>query len=267
MIDIDWGGERLTILADRALYWPRRKTLLIADPHFGKAATFRQAGIPIPHGTTATDLDRLRALVAGTAAERLVVLGDFFHARSGRQPGTLDAIAPVREEHGQLEIVLVRGNHDDHAGDPPVEWRFNCAAEPIREEPFWLAPSSAAAAERFRTGRPFASGPVARRWWWLAAQCVFLVSDAGGGVAGFWAFYRRPRRAAQCRRPGVCRRSGRSRGDSAADFRPGRLPIATGALAARFVIIGQHYRRSVFLSGVRRWEIRKIWCRFIRRPT
>ena len=139
MIDIDWGGERLTILADRALYWPRRKTLLIADPHFGKAATFRQAGIPIPHGTTATDLDRLRALVAGTAAERLVVLGDFFHARSGRQPSTLDAIALWRAEHGQLEIVLVRGNHDDHAGDPPEEWRFNCAAEPIRDEPFWLA--------------------------------------------------------------------------------------------------------------------------------
>ncbi len=63
MIEIDWGGERLVVLAERALYWPRRRTIIIADPHFGKAATFRQAGIPVPHGTTATDLDRLRRLL------------------------------------------------------------------------------------------------------------------------------------------------------------------------------------------------------------
>src|ERR1700691_251264 len=109
MIEIDWGGERLAVLPERALHWPRKKTLIVADPHFGKAATFRQAGIPIPHGTTTTDLDRLRVLLAATRAERLVVLGDFFHARSGRQENTLAAIAAWRKEHRQLEIVLVRG--------------------------------------------------------------------------------------------------------------------------------------------------------------
>jgi uncharacterized protein len=139
MIEIDWGGERLVVLADRALYWPRKRTLLIADPHFGKAATFRQAGIPVPHGTTATDLDRLRVLLAGTSAERLIVLGDFFHARSGRQESTLSSIATWRSEHRQLEVLLIRGNHDDHAGDPPEEWNIVCSAEPIREESFFLA--------------------------------------------------------------------------------------------------------------------------------
>jgi uncharacterized protein len=139
MIDIDWGDERLTILPERALYWSRKKTLIIADPHFGKAATFRQAGIPVPQGTTTTDLDRLRALVARTGAERLVVLGDFFHARSGRQEETLSAIAQWRADHCQLAVLLIRGNHDEHAGDPPADWNIACEADPFRDESFWLA--------------------------------------------------------------------------------------------------------------------------------
>ena len=139
MIELDWGGERLVALADRALYWPRRRTLLVADPHFGKAATFRQAGIPIPPGTTTTDLERLRVLVADTGAERLVVLGDFFHARSGRQENTLAAIGGWRDAHRQLAILVIRGNHDAHAGDPPDEWNIACAAEPVEDESFWLA--------------------------------------------------------------------------------------------------------------------------------
>lgn len=139
MIEIDWGGERLVVLPDRALFWPRKRTLLVADLHFGKAATFRQAGIPVPHGTTATDLDRLRVLLAASGAERLVVLGDFFHARSGRQENTLAAIGAWRAEHRQLELLVVRGNHDAHAGDPPTEWNITCSAEPVREDSFWLA--------------------------------------------------------------------------------------------------------------------------------
>ncbi len=35
-----------------------------------------------------------------------------------------------------MEIVLVRGNHDRGAGDPPAEWRFHCCDEPYLEPPF-----------------------------------------------------------------------------------------------------------------------------------
>ncbi len=37
--------------------------LLIADPHFGKAASFRSRGIAVPVGTTRYDLDRLAELI------------------------------------------------------------------------------------------------------------------------------------------------------------------------------------------------------------
>ena len=50
-LEINVASERLWLLPDRAAYWPRTKTLLIADAHLGKAAAFRRAGIPVPSGT------------------------------------------------------------------------------------------------------------------------------------------------------------------------------------------------------------------------
>ncbi|HET7427286.1 MAG TPA: DEAD/DEAH box helicase, partial [Gemmatimonadales bacterium] len=52
------AGEDLVLLPERALFWPRTATLVVADLHWGKAATFRAAGIPIPTGTTGEDLAR-----------------------------------------------------------------------------------------------------------------------------------------------------------------------------------------------------------------
>jgi uncharacterized protein len=138
-MEFNWLDQRLSLLPQRALYWHDRRTLLVADPHFGKAATFRSAGIPIPRGTTRTDLARLDAALDATDAERLLFLGDLLHARSGRAAATLAVIADWRSRHQQLEIVLVRGNHDRSAGDPPDRWNFKCEQAPIAEGPFVLA--------------------------------------------------------------------------------------------------------------------------------
>ena len=51
------------LLAQRAVFWRERQMLLIADPHFGKAASFRSHGIAIPRGTTCYDLQRLADLI------------------------------------------------------------------------------------------------------------------------------------------------------------------------------------------------------------
>jgi uncharacterized protein len=133
---IEWAGERLELSKDRAIHWPRRRTLIIADPHFGKAAAFRHRGVPVPAGTTQTDVDRLTKLLRLFSAERLVVLGDFLHARAGRAESTMATLARWRQEHRSLEVLLVRGNHDLKAGDPPAEWNFTCADEPLMEDPF-----------------------------------------------------------------------------------------------------------------------------------
>jgi len=120
---------------ERGLFWPAKKTLFIADLHIGKAAAFRAAAIPIPGGTTSRDLDRLTTLLQTTSAERLVVLGDLLHARTGRHEATLQVVSDWRARHLRLEIVLVMGNHDRHAGDPPVDWSITVCEE-FHEGPF-----------------------------------------------------------------------------------------------------------------------------------
>ncbi len=129
-------GERVTLLAERALYWPRERTLFVADVHLGKAAAFRAGGVPLPRGSTAADLARLTRLLARTGASRIVVLGDFLHAKAGRVPALADAFVRWRTEHATIEVTLVRGNHDARAGDPPATWNVACVDEPHALPPF-----------------------------------------------------------------------------------------------------------------------------------
>ena len=143
------AGERLTLMAERAAYWERRRTLLVADPHWGKAASFRASAIPVPRGTTAEGLSRLDRAIARAGAQRVVFLGDYLHARDGRAPETLRALADWRAVNGELEVILVRGNHDRHAGDPPSEAGIRCVDAPLRELPFVLAHHPGRSAEGY----------------------------------------------------------------------------------------------------------------------
>ena len=194
MIEIDWGGERLTVLADRALLLAaaaRRCSSPIRisarRPRSGRPA------FPIPHGTTATDLGSpARAVGRHAAPSGWSCWAIFFTPAAAGRKSTLAAIAAWRAEHRQLEILLVRGNHDEHAGDPPDGVANQLLGRAAARRAVLAGPSSAAAAGRFCAGRPFASGPVARRWLRrLAAQRLFLVPEAGGGAAGLRAFHRR----------------------------------------------------------------------------
>ncbi|MFN7138034.1 MAG: ligase-associated DNA damage response endonuclease PdeM [Limisphaerales bacterium] len=130
-----YAGETLTLFADKALFWNRTRTLIIADPHFGKASAFRHAGIPVPEEITKTDLARLDHLLQATGSERLMILGDFFHAKSGRSDATMSALAEWCERHSQLRIFLVPGNHDLSAGRPPDCWNIVVESE-WQESPF-----------------------------------------------------------------------------------------------------------------------------------
>ena len=137
-VGIDVAGERVRLLPERALFWERERTLVAADLHWGKAAAFRAAGVPLPAGTTAADLRRLTAALDRTGATRLILLGDLFHARAGRVDRTLAEIGAWRRAHGALDVLLIRGNHDRHAGDPPADLRFGVVDGPWPLGPFRL---------------------------------------------------------------------------------------------------------------------------------
>jgi DNA ligase-associated metallophosphoesterase len=138
MIEVIVQGETLLLLPDRAVFWPRTHTLLVADVHLGKAAAFRASGVPLPGGTTTAGLDRLADLVERHAARRLVLLGDLFHAPASFAPATVAAVAAWRQCVSGCEVILVRGNHDRRAGDPPAALGIDCAAEPLAVPPFAL---------------------------------------------------------------------------------------------------------------------------------
>ncbi|MGL4422969.1 MAG: ligase-associated DNA damage response endonuclease PdeM [Gemmataceae bacterium] len=124
----------IRILPAPALYLPAPQTLLVADMHWGKADTFRAAGVPIGD-TLALDLARLSDVLRQSGARRLIILGDLFHAKAGKSPQVLSAISAWRVEHSELQITVIRGNHDRHAGDPPAAWGFECVNEPLLEPP------------------------------------------------------------------------------------------------------------------------------------
>jgi DNA ligase-associated metallophosphoesterase len=119
------------LLPERAAWLPETGLLLVADVHFGKAASFRRLGVPVPRGTTEANLARLDDLLERLPnVQELVFLGDFLHAATGRAPATLDALGAWRARHAAKAMTLVRGNHDDRAGDPPASLNIDVVDEP-----------------------------------------------------------------------------------------------------------------------------------------
>ncbi len=133
---IELAGERVLMLAQKALYWPREGMLVVADIHFGKAAAFRSLGVPVPGGTTRENLARLDALIARYGVRQLVFLGDFLHARAAHAQATQAALHEWRTRHAGLGLILVRGNHDRHAGDPGAALAITLVDEPFMLGPF-----------------------------------------------------------------------------------------------------------------------------------
>lgn len=131
-VELALAGERLVLLPERAVFLPEHATLLVADAHVGKAVSFRRLGVPVPRGTTSDTLERVSALVKRHAAMRVVFLGDFLHSARSHAPSTLGALARWRAAWPALALTLVRGNHDERAGDPPAALGVEVVDEPLR---------------------------------------------------------------------------------------------------------------------------------------
>ena len=144
----------IVLLTGRAAFLPATATLLVADLHLGKAATFRQAGIPVPEGSAQADLHRLERLVRATAARRLLILGDLFHARSGCTERVYAEFAALRGRLAGTETILVLGNHDRAIGRLPATLGLDACLPAVAEPPFFFvhepsAPLAAGAAPPF----------------------------------------------------------------------------------------------------------------------
>lgn len=129
-MNISLAGEPVTLLASGAMHLQLHNALLIADAHFGKASSFRQLGVPVPSGTTQETLDAISKDLQTTQAQHLVFLGDFLHSKHAHTAITQTPLSIWRAQHADLRITLVRGNHDDRAGDPPAALDIEVVDEP-----------------------------------------------------------------------------------------------------------------------------------------
>lgn len=135
-LQVQIGDATWTLSAGRSAFWHQRRWLVVADVHFGKAATFRALGVPVPHGTTSDTLSRLGDLIDRMRPTTIVFLGDLFHAREAHAVSTLAALHEWRERHAALDLVLVEGNHDRKAGAPPAALRIRRESDPWQVDRF-----------------------------------------------------------------------------------------------------------------------------------
>ncbi|GAB3304245.1 ligase-associated DNA damage response endonuclease PdeM [Luteimonas notoginsengisoli] len=131
-LDLLLAGEPMQALADRALFWPARRRLLLADLHLGKGNILRAAGIAVPSGGTGQDLARLDALLRHTGARSLWILGDFLHG--ARHAGVDAAWRALRDAHPDVEVAVVAGNHDRALA--PAAFGLASLPEDVRDGPF-----------------------------------------------------------------------------------------------------------------------------------
>jgi uncharacterized protein len=106
-----WGGERLELLAERAIWDPQRRVLLLADVHLGKAETFQAHGVPLPSDGDAGNLNRLLELAHRHRPGRVLVLGDLIHSRLGLTGALRAKLAALPELLG-CPLQLIGGNHE-----------------------------------------------------------------------------------------------------------------------------------------------------------
>ncbi len=131
-------GEELWLLPERAVYWQAKQTLLVADLHLGKTATFRQHGIPLSDDVLADDLERLERILLQTGAKHLIILGDLLHESRSLSAHTALQINRWFRQMGHLRISVVPGNHDRGLAGFTEAWGIEILGDPREEGPFAL---------------------------------------------------------------------------------------------------------------------------------
>ena len=135
-LGIEVAGETLVLHSERALWWPARRMLLLADVHFGKGAVLRRAGLAVPTGQTLADLARLDALITYYRPAQMVVLGDLVHGAAPPRAPWIASVVQWRTRHAAIAMRLIAGNHDRHFDASALG--FEVVGEALTAGPFSL---------------------------------------------------------------------------------------------------------------------------------
>lgn len=114
MISLSFGGHDFAVLKEGALYWPRRRALVVADLHLEKASWFAMHGQMLPPHDSLATIERLAGLIGRTGASEVWCLGDNFHDDEGAGRLPDDARALLARLAAATQWHWITGNHDEH---------------------------------------------------------------------------------------------------------------------------------------------------------
>lgn len=134
-------GEELHLLAERAVWWPERATLFVADIHFGRIASYRARGAPVPGDTLGETLERLGRLIDELSVQRVMVLGDLVQERAGLTDEVVRRVGAAMDrwvDRWGARFALIPGNHEHQVGPLPAQWPVEHVDGGSRLGPFAL---------------------------------------------------------------------------------------------------------------------------------
>ncbi len=135
---LTFAGETLQLLPEQALWWDREYTVFLSDLHLGRVRRKQREDQGKLLESIEEPLRRLGDVLDRLPARRVVILGDLVHAPVGYVDLVVSSVATWRRAFARLEILLIRGNHEDRAGDPPATWHMQVESPPFRLGPFDL---------------------------------------------------------------------------------------------------------------------------------
>jgi uncharacterized protein len=108
-MNVEVCGEVFELLPHKAIYWPKMKSLFIADLHIGKINHFRRSGIPLPSKANDRNIEMLLDVLHHTKPDRVICLGDLFHSHYNEE---WEVFGEVVKHFRRMSFELVLGNHD-----------------------------------------------------------------------------------------------------------------------------------------------------------
>jgi DNA ligase-associated metallophosphoesterase len=108
-MNVEVCGEVFELLPHKAIYWPKMKSVFMADLHLGKINHFRRSGIQLPNKANDRNIEMLVDLLQLTKPDRVICLGDLFHSHYNPE---WEVFGEVIKHFQGMSFELVLGNHD-----------------------------------------------------------------------------------------------------------------------------------------------------------
>ena len=116
-LPLTFAGNSFEVVGSKALYWPARNALIVADLHLEKASWFAKRGQMLPPYDSLATLERLAQLIDEAGAREIWCLGDNFHDDAGTERLGGKAKVLLTQMIAQTNWHWIVGNHDEHLPD------------------------------------------------------------------------------------------------------------------------------------------------------